>query len=153
MKHKEAFILGAGITGLAAGCATGLPIFEAQSYPGGKCASYYMRPGKTERFFSNPGDQESYRFEISGGHWVFGTDTKTRAFINSHATDDSLVIASPTLVWLLQPNAVDPQLAIAATGQPTPGLPGDIPVDRFAFAPFYTQAQYIVDDNLGRATR
>jgi hypothetical protein len=72
-------------------------------------------------------------------------------FINDHTTDDSLVIASPTLVWLLQSNAADPQLAIAATGQPTPGLPRDIPADRFAFDPSYTQAQFIVDDNLGRA--
>jgi hypothetical protein len=71
-------------------------------------------------------------------------------FINDRTTDDSLIVASPTLVWLLQGNAVDAQLAIAATGQPTPGLPGDIPADRFAFPPSYEQARFIVEDNLGR---
>jgi hypothetical protein len=71
-------------------------------------------------------------------------------FINSHTTDDSLVIASPTLVWLLQADAADAQLSIAATGRPTPGLPRDIPADRFAFDPSYAKAQFVVEDNLGR---
>jgi hypothetical protein len=73
------------------------------------------------------------------------------AFLNDHAMGDGLIIASPTLAWLLQTNTADAQLAIAATGQPAPGLPGDIPVERFAFDSDYTQARFIVDDNLGRA--
>lgn len=50
-------ILGAGITGLSAGFNTGYPIFEARDVPGGICRSYYMK---------------GYRFEIGGGHWIFG---------------------------------------------------------------------------------
>ncbi len=37
-------ILGAGITGLAAGMASRYPIFKAAEIPGGICASDYIRP-------------------------------------------------------------------------------------------------------------
>jgi hypothetical protein len=33
-------ILGAGMTGLAAGMASGLPVLEAAAHPGGICCSY-----------------------------------------------------------------------------------------------------------------
>jgi hypothetical protein len=33
------FILGAGMTGLAAGMASGLPVLEAAAHPGGICCS------------------------------------------------------------------------------------------------------------------
>ena len=36
-------ILGAGVTGLAAGVASGAPVFEAVETPGGICSSYYVR--------------------------------------------------------------------------------------------------------------
>ena len=55
-------ILGAGVTGLAAGMATGLPVYEAKSSAGGICASYYLN---------------GYRFEIGGGLLpVFGADQR-----------------------------------------------------------------------------
>lgn len=38
---KRAFILGAGVTGLAAGWASGLDLYEAEQAPGGICCSYY----------------------------------------------------------------------------------------------------------------
>lgn len=54
----KGIILGAGVTGLAAGYATGFPIYEASNEPGGLCRSYY---------------NEGYRFELGGGHWIFGS--------------------------------------------------------------------------------
>jgi len=76
-------ILGGGVTGLAAGCASGLPVFEAAEKPGGICSSYYMRPGSHERLPRSPSDAEAYRFEIGGGHWIFGGDATVLRFIES----------------------------------------------------------------------
>lgn len=50
-------ILGGGVSGLAAAMSTGLPVYEAQSAPGGLCCSYVL---------------QGYRFEVGGGHWIFG---------------------------------------------------------------------------------
>ncbi len=71
---RQTLILGAGVTGLAAGYASGLPVYEAASAPGGICSSYYVRPGSTQRLSQAPADGEAYRFEIGGGHWIFGGD-------------------------------------------------------------------------------
>jgi len=71
-------------------------------------------------------------------------------FVNAHTTHDDVVIASPSLAWLLQANTADVQMSIAATGQGTPDMPADIPTDRFAFNPRYTQARFVVVDNLWR---
>lgn len=76
-------ILGGGVTGLAAGCASGLPVFEAATEPGGICSSYYVRPGEKERLHRAPSDGEAYRFEIGGGHWIFGGDPTVLRFIES----------------------------------------------------------------------
>ncbi len=67
-------VLGAGMTGLAAGAASGLPVYEAAADPGGICSSYYMLPGGSERLREAPGQGEAYRFEVGGGHWIFGGD-------------------------------------------------------------------------------
>lgn len=75
-------ILGAGMTGLAAGYISDLPIYEATDVPGGICASYYLKPGTNERLFTPPDDDEAYRFEIGGGHWIFGGDSAVKHFIN-----------------------------------------------------------------------
>jgi protoporphyrinogen oxidase len=74
-------ILGGGVTGLAAGMTSGCPIFEAVESPGGICSSYYVRPGETRRLHNQPRDQEAYRFEIGGGHWIFGGDPTVLRFI------------------------------------------------------------------------
>lgn len=66
--REKIIILGAGVTGLAAGIKTGAPIFEANPYPGGICHSY---------------TKNGYRFEIGGGHWIFGDDKPTLKFIRS----------------------------------------------------------------------
>jgi protoporphyrinogen oxidase len=76
-------ILGAGMTGLAAGWASGLPVYEAEQSPGGICSSYYMRPGSEDRLPQPSADGETYRFEIGGGHWIFGGDPLVLQFIQS----------------------------------------------------------------------
>lgn len=53
----KTLVLGAGITGLAAGLKTGATIFEATDKPGGICRSY---------------EKDGYRFDNGGGHWIFG---------------------------------------------------------------------------------
>jgi protoporphyrinogen oxidase len=69
------------MTGLAAGWASGLPVYEAEKAPGGICSSYYVRPGSHERLQQPPNDGEAYRFEIGGGHWIFGGDPAVLRFI------------------------------------------------------------------------
>ena len=78
-------ILGGGVTGLAAGMSSGLPIYEAKSVAGGICASYYMKVGGTQRLDSPPADEEAYRFEVGGGHWIFGGDPLVHHFIEKAA--------------------------------------------------------------------
>ena len=75
-------ILGAGVSGLAAGWSSGAPIYEAAPVPGGICASYYLRPGDRVRLFAPPADGEAYRFEIGGGHWIFGGDPSVLEFLH-----------------------------------------------------------------------
>jgi protoporphyrinogen oxidase len=80
---KNTFILGAGMTGLAAGCASGLPVLEAADAPGGICSSYYMERGSQHRHIHAPPHREAYRFEIGGGHWIFGGDPAVFHFIST----------------------------------------------------------------------
>jgi protoporphyrinogen oxidase len=68
------FILGGGVTGLAAGYASGLPILEMAETPGGICSSYYLRSGSQALLSRLPDDAEAYHFERGGGHWIFGGD-------------------------------------------------------------------------------
>lgn len=81
----KALILGAGVTGLAAAWASGLPVYEAEEAPGGICSSYYMRPGDKTCLHEPPSDGEAYRFELGGGHWIFGGDPLVLQFIGSLA--------------------------------------------------------------------
>jgi protoporphyrinogen oxidase len=72
------FILGAGVTGLGAAYESGWEVFEAATHPGGICSSYYLHPTLSS---SIPGEeQNSFRFEIGGGHWLFGGNHETIAF-------------------------------------------------------------------------
>ena len=71
---SRTLVLGAGMTGLAAARAGGFPVYEKARSPGGICSSYYLRPGSRERLDRAPADGEAYRFEIGGGHWIFGGD-------------------------------------------------------------------------------
>jgi len=77
------------MTGLAAGWASGLPVYEAEDAPGGICSSYYVRPGSRERLHQPPESRETYRFEIGGGHWIFGGDAAILRFIRQLAPTTS----------------------------------------------------------------
>ena len=83
MSDKTNIVLGAGMTGLAAGMVSGLPVYESANVPGGICSSYYLRPNTTAPLYDAPEDGEGYRFEIGGGHWIFGGDPAVLHFIES----------------------------------------------------------------------
>lgn len=78
-------VIGAGVTGLAAGIASGGTVLEAAADPGGICSSYYVRPGTTERLARRPDDGDAYRFEVGGGHWIFGGDPEVLALLDDLA--------------------------------------------------------------------
>ena len=76
-------ILGAGMTGLAAARTSGLPVYEASDHPGGICSSYYVQPGDRTRLYAEPSHAEAFRFEIGGGHWLFGGQPEIVGFLHS----------------------------------------------------------------------
>jgi protoporphyrinogen oxidase len=78
-------ILGAGVSGLAAGLVTGAPVFEQSEFPGGICRSYYLRPAQVVPSMRRPVADDAYRFEVGGGHWIFGGDPEVLSFIESLA--------------------------------------------------------------------
>ncbi|HLI62309.1 MAG TPA: hypothetical protein VKV05_02835 [Terriglobales bacterium] len=80
--REDVLVLGGGMTGLGAGLS-GLPVYEAEESPGGICSSYYVRPGGSERLHSRPADGKAYRFELGGGHWIFGGDPIVLKLISS----------------------------------------------------------------------
>jgi protoporphyrinogen oxidase len=71
------------MTGLATGLVSGYRIFETVDQPGGICSSYYIRPGETQRLPNVSQDGEMYRFEIGGGHWIFGGDPAVLRFMRA----------------------------------------------------------------------
>ena len=75
-------ILGGGVTGLAMGCMCDLPVFEACERPGGICRSYYVPLSGSARLASRPADDEAFRFEVGGGHWVFGNEPVSRRLMD-----------------------------------------------------------------------
>lgn len=79
--RRPAVILGAGFTGLAAGISSGARVVEALPHAGGICRSYYVRPGNCLPLASRPQDGEVYRFEVGGGHWIFGGDPAVVSFL------------------------------------------------------------------------
>jgi len=72
--HRRTWILGAGMTGPAAGIASSLTALEAENQAGGICRSLLV-----------PAAGGSYRFEIGGGHWVFGADPMLRLWLGRFA--------------------------------------------------------------------
>ncbi len=84
-------ILGAGVTGLAAGIKTGAPVYEANSYPGGICRSY---------------TKKGYRFEVGGGHWIFGDDQTILKFIKKLSPLKKY--QKKSAVWLVKKNLYIP---------------------------------------------
>jgi 4-amino-4-deoxy-L-arabinose transferase-like glycosyltransferase len=71
-------------------------------------------------------------------------------FVNRRVSADDLVIASPTLAWLLSARAADMQMPIAYRGVATPHLPSNIAPERWAFDPSVERARYVLVDNLWR---
>ncbi|MEW5800155.1 MAG: FAD-dependent oxidoreductase [Bacteroidota bacterium] len=86
MNQETTIILGAGVTGLACGAATGYTIFEKNRYPGGICSSYYMTASGEERSAQRRTDEEDYRFEYGGGHWIFGSNAEAMKFLSAFDT-------------------------------------------------------------------
>ncbi len=80
---EKVIVLGAGVSGLAIGYASQQPVYEANPFPGGICASYYVAPSNNRRMLTAPPDQEAYRFEFGGGHWLFGDDPYVLRFTQS----------------------------------------------------------------------
>lgn len=70
MDIPKGWILGAGMTGLAASYASGVTALEAEAQPGGICRSFHL-----------PSPSGQYRFENGGGHWVFGGDAVLNHFL------------------------------------------------------------------------
>ena len=79
-----------------------------------------------------------------------GDARQVAEFVKDRISPDDLVIASPGVVWLFHAKRADFVMSLAFTGQETALLPGDIPADRFAFDPRYTQARFVIVDNLWR---
>src|SRR5438094_8827743 len=73
------------MTGLAASLASGWPIYEACEAPGGICSSYYVT-SQGRKLGTSPENGEAYRFEIGGGHWIFGGDPTVILLIRSVAS-------------------------------------------------------------------
>ena len=77
------FVLGAGVTGLGAGIASGFPVLEKADQAGGICTSYFLRQGQSQRLMDRPAEDDAYQFENGGGHWIFGGDAAVLRFISS----------------------------------------------------------------------
>ena len=76
---NETVVIGAGVTGVAIGARSGASVLEQADGPGGICRSYYMVPGTSHARGRAPEDDCAYRFEVGGGHWIFGGDPGTLA--------------------------------------------------------------------------
>ena len=77
----EMTVIGAGVTGLAAGLDSGASVLEQRDGPGGICRSYYVRPGESVTRGKAPDADDAYRFEVGGGHWIFGGDSTVLEFM------------------------------------------------------------------------
>ena len=86
-----AVIVGGGVTGLAAGLASGFPVLEREAFPGGICSSYYVRGGSARRESAAESGGDGYRFEHGGGHWIFGGHPDVLALIDALAPCERFV--------------------------------------------------------------
>jgi 4-amino-4-deoxy-L-arabinose transferase-like glycosyltransferase len=75
---------------------------------------------------------------------------RVAGFVNGRVAPGDVVVASPSLAWLIDANVADVQLATVVAGYPAPDLPAAIPAGRFAFDPHYARARYVVVDDLWR---
>ena len=84
-KNDGTIVIGAGISGMAAGMTNDWQIYEANRIPGGICSSYFLKPYSSERLVERPLDEEVYMFEYGGGHWLFGSNSQVINFLESLA--------------------------------------------------------------------
>ncbi len=83
---RKIVVLGAGVTGLAVANVVPCTIYEASHFAGGICNSYYLDfSGKKLSSSESAVKQNAYRFEIGGGHWIFGGDPPVK-FLLANAT-------------------------------------------------------------------
>ena len=130
-------IIGGGVTGLAAGIASGGVVLEAAADPGGICSSYYVVPGSSERLARRPADGGAYRFEVGGGHWIFGGDPDVLALIDEvapmavHERRASVHFAGSgrSVPYPFQDHVaeLDAELAARSADEARPPLPADRP--------------------------
>lgn len=71
-------------------------------------------------------------------------------YLNGNASPDDLVLASPALAWAIDKNTTDYLISLADDGKKTDFFPEGIPAERLAFPVEYTNAEYIVIDNIWR---
>ena len=72
----------------------------------------------------------------------------TAEFLQDVIHPQDLLLASPTVGFLLNGQVADFQMATAVQGIATPHLPANLPPDRFAFQPDYQQTRIVIVDNL-----
>lgn len=71
-------------------------------------------------------------------------------FVNVNASADDVVLASPSILWLLHAQVADFQQAVAINGHKTQHYPAGIPRDRFLFDCSLENADFVVLDSLWR---
>ncbi|MBV8081962.1 MAG: FAD-dependent oxidoreductase [Candidatus Eremiobacteraeota bacterium] len=74
-------------------------VYEAADAPGGICRSYHMRPGGSVRLTRTAADGDSYRFEIGGGHWIFGDDPALLRFLRDYGSVRRYGRRSAVFLW------------------------------------------------------
>ena len=86
MTHTDSskcIVLGAGLTGLTAGFISGSKIYEQTDLPGGLCLTYGILPKNGTKIFPSRINNNVFRFETGGGHWLWGSDKKALGFLSS----------------------------------------------------------------------
>ena len=78
MTAVDTVILGAGMSGLGAALSLQAPAYEARLRPGGLCHSYYLDDAGMMRDPSIEDVSDCFRFELAGGHWLFGLNGAAR---------------------------------------------------------------------------
>lgn len=71
-------------------------------------------------------------------------------WVNSRTADGDVVVASPTLAWLLDANATDFQQALAYEGIATDNYGKGLPRARFLYDVSFENAKFVITDRLWR---
>jgi 4-amino-4-deoxy-L-arabinose transferase-like glycosyltransferase len=78
------------------------------------------------------------------------TARQAAAYVNARTVQTDVVLASPTIFWLLDAQAADFQMPAVAEGRDSLYLPGSLPPARLRFDPRLAHAAYVVVDDLWR---